>query len=139
LNGTPTTQQQAKIEALQTQIAVVKDPALLSAAPASELPLGVPAAYWEDLSSYQPAEVSKTLPMPMLILQGGRDYQVSPTLDFERWKTALAVKSNVTYRLYPDLNHLFIPGAGPSTPEDYNLAGHVDKAVIDGIATWINP
>jgi fermentation-respiration switch protein FrsA (DUF1100 family) len=139
LGGTPTTQQRANIEALQTQVAVVKDPALLSAAPSSDLPLGVPAAYWEDLRGYQPAEVAKTLAMPMLILQGGRDYQVSPTLDFEGWKTALADKRNVTYRLYPELNHLFIPGVGPATPEEYNIEGHVDKAVIDDIAAWINP
>jgi hypothetical protein len=72
-------------------------------------------------------------------LQGGRDYQVSPTQDFEGWKTALADKRNVTYRLYPELNHLFIPGVGPATPEEYNIEGHVDKAVIDDIAAWINP
>jgi len=71
-------------------------------------------------------------------LQGGRDYQVSPTLDFESLKTALAGKANATFKLYPELNHLFIAGEGPSTPDEYSISGHVSPQVITDIVAWIN-
>ena len=56
----------------------------------------------------------------MLILQGGRDYQVTQA-DFEGWKKALAGHGNVTFKLYPSLNHLFMDvGEGShSVPSDY--------------------
>ena len=72
----------------------------------------------------------------MLILQGERDYQVTMN-EFDRWKTALAGKSNVTFHSYPALNHLFIAGTGRSLPAEYGTAGHVDAAVIGDIADWI--
>jgi hypothetical protein len=46
-------------------------------APEGDLPFGVPAAYWIDLRAYQPAAVAATLDQSTLILQGGRDYQVT--------------------------------------------------------------
>jgi hypothetical protein len=100
--------------------------------------LNSPAAYWLDLRGYSPAEVAKTLTMPLLIMQGGQDYQVSPTIDFEGWKSALAGKSNVTFKFYPDLYHLFMTGQGTPSPQDYNVAGHVSQDVVDDIANWVN-
>ena len=108
LSGPLTDQQKADIEKLQAAVARVKDPNLSSAVPASDLPLNIPAAYWLDLRGYHPEEVAKGLSMPLLVLQGERDYQVSPTKDFPGWQTALAGKANATLKLYPGLNHLFI-------------------------------
>ncbi len=39
--------------------------------------LGAPSEYWLDLRDYVPSETAKRLRQPMLILQGGRDYQVT--------------------------------------------------------------
>jgi uncharacterized protein len=78
------------------------------------------------------------LKIPILILQGGRDYQVTPS-NFEAWGAALARRSNVTLKIYPDLNHLFMTGAGRSTPAEYEQSGHVSEAVIDTIAMWVLP
>jgi fermentation-respiration switch protein FrsA (DUF1100 family) len=69
-------------------------------------------------------------------MQGGRDYQV-PETNFEDWKAALTTHKNVTLRLYPDLNHMFVTGTGPSTPQEYEKVGHVDEAVVSDVATWI--
>ena len=138
LNGGPTDQQKADLQTLSTQVARVKDPNLSADVPATELPLNSPAAYWLDLRGYQPAEVAKTLNMPLLIQQGRRDYQVSPTKDFEGWKAAMAGKSNATFKFYPDLFHLFMVGQGTPSPQDYNVAGHVSQEVVNDIARWIN-
>ena len=51
---------------------------------------------------------------PMLFLQGGRDYQVTDT-DFEGWKRALTSRPDVRFKLYQNLNHLFIAGTGKSS------------------------
>jgi hypothetical protein len=75
--------------------------------------------------------------MRLLVLQGGRDYQVTPDGDFALWQKALAGQSNVTFKLYPKLFHLFIPGEGPSTPQEYFVEGHVNEEVIHDIAHWI--
>jgi hypothetical protein len=75
--------------------------------------------------------------MPLLILQGERDYQVT-LKDFQNWKDALAGQSNVTLKTYPDLNHLFISGNGKSTPDEYQTPGNVAPAIIQDIAAWIH-
>lgn len=95
-----------------------------------------PASYWLDLRGYDPPAMARTERVPMLILQGERDYQV--TMDeFARWKAALAGKPNVTFHSYPALNHLFIAGTGKSLPAEYEKPGHVDETVIGDIANWI--
>jgi uncharacterized protein len=103
-------------------------------APANVLHL--PAPYLLDLKGYNPAEEASKLDVPMLIMQGGRDYQVSMK-DFALWKAALDGRKNVTLRAYPNLNHLFIAGEGKSTPAEYQLPGHVAAVAIDDIAKWI--
>lgn len=127
----------AEIESLKRRVARVKDPELSPAVPPEELPLNVPAAYWLALRGYRPAEVAHSLSLPMLVLQGGRDYQVSADADFPAWREALERKAGATLRLYPTLNHAFMAGEGPSTAMDYALAGHVSREVVDDIVRWI--
>jgi fermentation-respiration switch protein FrsA (DUF1100 family) len=75
--------------------------------------------------------------MPVLILQGLRDYQVTPD-NLEGFRTALAGHSNVTIREFPLLNHLFIAGEGKPGPEEYLTPGrHVDPAVIEALAGFV--
>jgi uncharacterized protein len=97
---------------------------------------GVPASYWLDLRGYDPPSQAPRVKAPMLILHGGRDYQVT-TDEFARWKAAVGSRRDVTMRSYPELNHLFIAGTGPSLPAEYQVAGHVAEAVIRDIAGWI--
>jgi len=99
--------------------------------------LGAPATYWLDLAGYQPAESAKTIMKPLLICQGGRDYQVTDA-DFEGWKTALSGKENVSLKLYPELNHLFMEGKGKSSPAEYQAFGHVSSRIVKDIADWIH-
>lgn len=95
-----------------------------------------PASYWIDLQGYDPPQVAGSLGMPMLILQGDRDYQVTMK-DYERWKNALRGNKNVSFKLYPKLNHLFIAGEGKSIPAEYGKTGHVQDDVIEDIAAWL--
>jgi dienelactone hydrolase len=98
--------------------------------------MGAPPTYWLDLKGYNPAEKAKALGLPMLILQGERDYQVTMT-DFGLWKAALGSAKGVTMKSYPSLNHLFVAGEGKSLPAEYNKPGHVAPEVVDEIAGFI--
>jgi uncharacterized protein len=95
-----------------------------------------PDSYWKDLDAYQPAQVAATLRIPMLILQGERDYQVTQA-DLEGWRSALRGRSDVTIKSYPSLNHLFMVGEGKATPAEYTRPGKVAEFVLDDIANWI--
>ena len=98
--------------------------------------VGVPASYWLDLKGYDPAAAAKKLGIPMLILQGERDYQVTMA-DFALWKAAVGASKGVVMKSYPTLNHLFVAGDGKSLPAEYSRPGHVAPAVIDEIAKFV--
>jgi dienelactone hydrolase len=136
LDGKPSPEAQKKLAEIERQVAKVKSHKLTADTPMSDLPLGVPARYWLDLRGYDPAAAARSLPQPMLILQGERDYQVTME-DFANWKKALGSRQDVTFISYPGLNHLFVEGKDKSTPAEYSAPGNVAKAAIDDIAKWI--
>jgi fermentation-respiration switch protein FrsA (DUF1100 family) len=101
-----------------------------------ELVFGAPRSYWADLATYDPVATAETLHVPMLILQGLRDYQVTME-DFARWNSTFSGNPQVTLKTYPSLNHLFIPGTGVPTNAEYLVEGHVAEQVVNDIASWI--
>jgi dienelactone hydrolase len=129
-------EQKEEIEKIKRQAARVMD--VKPDTPASELPLGVSAAYWLALRNYDQAATAARLKQPLLILHGERDYQVT-LLDFEGWKKALAWRTDVRFKSYPKLNHLFMEGEGKAKPTEYEKAGHVAREVVDDVAAWIKP
>jgi fermentation-respiration switch protein FrsA (DUF1100 family) len=98
--------------------------------------LGAPKAYWADLATYDPVVTAQSLHIPLLILQGKRDYQVTMT-DFARWNETFFGNVSVTLKTYLTLNHLFITGTGASTNIEYSIEGHVAEEVVADIAVWI--
>jgi hypothetical protein len=67
----------------------------------------------------------------MLILQGGRDYQVTVDEDLARWRAGLAGHPQLTVRVYDADDHFFFPAGAPGSRQ------HVDPAVIADVAAWI--
>ncbi|GAA4053701.1 hypothetical protein GCM10022214_00280 [Actinomadura miaoliensis] len=133
----PSPAAQAAVEQITRQAAVVDGPGLTPETPAEDLLFGLPASYWLDLRAYDPVAEASALDVPMLILQGGRDYQVTIADDLAGWEAGLGHRANVTIRVYEAADHLFFAGDGPSTPADYLKAQHVDPAVISDIADWL--
>jgi hypothetical protein len=135
LAGSISPEEQQQLDQLTQMVKTVKN-----LKPEDQLPkegiLGAPAAYWLDLQNYQPAQLASSLTLPMFILQGERDYQVT-LQDFQGWKDALSSKSNVQLKTYPDLNHLFVTGSGKSTPAEYNIPANVSVSIIVDIAAWV--
>lgn len=100
------------------------------------LPLRLPASYWRSTDQVQPVAEAQKADLPMLILQGARDLQVVDA-DWQRWKAGLHDDPDVTFKLYPALNHLGIAGEGEGSLAEYRAPGHVDAQLIADVAAWI--
>lgn len=129
-------------EAERTQIAAAEDVVVklrtlkLGDPPLKGVLAAAPASYLVDLRGYHPPTAARALKLPMLVLQGERDYQVTME-DFTAWRAALGHRPDVTFSSYPDLNHLLMAGTGKSTPAEYRVEGHVADAVVKDIAAWV--
>jgi dienelactone hydrolase len=98
--------------------------------------LGAPIGYYQDLEDHDPPRILAELGLPCLVLQGGRDYQVTLE-DFAVWEETLAGQEQACLRVFDSLDHLMREGTGPSTPSDYDVAAPVSAALIDCMADWI--
>jgi pimeloyl-ACP methyl ester carboxylesterase len=126
------------VERATEQAGLIDSPQLALRTPSSELPFGVPASYWLDLRAYDAVATAATLSIPILIVQGARDYQVTVDDDLARWRARLDTRPETTIRVYPDLDHMLARGTGPSTPADYDRPQHIDAEIITAITDWIH-
>jgi uncharacterized protein len=134
---------QVSADQLNAQLApLIKERDALVHADAAHLPagdfLGAPASYWISARDYDPVATAKRLHEPMLILQGGADFQVLPKDEFTVWQATFAGDPRVKLIEYPGLSHLFMPAGNPPSPDAYFKPAHVDPKVIRDIADWIN-
>ena len=94
------------------------------------------ASYWRSIKEYNQVEVARKLTLPIFVIQGGRDYQVT-MVDFECWKSALKENKQAAFKSYPELNHQLHPGTGKATPMEYGQKNEIPIYVLNDIATWI--
>jgi hypothetical protein len=104
--------------------------------PPPGLILGAPAPYWLDLAAYDPVAAARKNALPILVLQGERDYQVT-LKDLDGWKKGLEGAPFARFQTFPAANHLFVNGQGKSLPGEYQAAGNVAPAVLEAIAGWV--
>ncbi|WEG14832.1 alpha/beta fold hydrolase [Pullulanibacillus sp. KACC 23026] len=100
----------------------------------------VKAFYLKEMGEHPSTDYLEVLTKPLLILQGEKDFQVSVEKDFNGYRKLLEDKSNVTFKLYPNLNHAFMPsvyGEVRKAKKEYKVAQHMDHQVIADIANWI--
>ena len=125
--------------ALARAVEMTESPTLSPETPASELLFGMPASYWLDMRAYDQVATAAALDKPILVLQGGRDYQVTVADDLPGWQQGLAGRADVTIRIHDADDHMFYPCTGRSVPSDVEQPNHVDAAVVADIAEWIAP
>lgn len=126
-----------QLEPIKKQIEYLKDPSFSGENPPEDFNLGLPM-FWDSIRSIKAADDAKNQTTPLLILQGERDYQVMADPEFKTWKETLAHRSDVTYKLYPKLNHFFTEGEGAmSKPDEYFMPANIPSYVIDDITNWI--
>ena len=133
LDGQVSADEQAALDRLDAQIASVRGTADVAA---KDLPFGQPASYWRAFDRIDPVADAKALTQPILLLQGGRDFQVTD-VDWQYWQRGLPEGPKARFHRYPALSHLGIAGEGPGSLQEYGVAGNVAAALIDDVATWI--
>ena len=131
--GGATPDEQKRLDAMKAEAAQIKN---IDPKNHPDILMGLPAEYFVDLKGYDAVAEAKRLNIPMLFLQGDRDFQVTMT-DFGMWKSGLSGSKNASFHDYPTLNHLFMSGDGKSSPVEYQRGGNVAQAVIDDVSAWI--
>ena len=131
LDGNADSDEMARIREIKEAAEKIKSGAVGD----GEIVLGAYKAYWEDLLAYDQVKTAQGLSLPILILQGEQDYQVTMA-DVNIWKTALEGKPNVSIKVYPDVNHLFMSGSGKG-PSEYMERSNVSEEVVNDIAKWV--
>ena len=77
---------------------------------------------------------------PMLVMQGEKDVQVKADVDFALYRSLLGDRENVTFRLYPGLNHCFVPARFDTIADakkEFTPERHMGPEVLDDLADWI--
>lgn len=95
-----------------------------------------PVAFFRQNSEYDPAKILLEEIRTVLVLQGGRDYQVD-TSNYTLWKQTAALNPSIKTSYFPALNHLFIEGTGAPNPAEYFRPGNVSFEVITEMARII--
>lgn len=132
-DGSISAEEQQFLDDLQRKIANVRGKAPVAD---QDTPLGLPVHYWRAFDKVDPVADARSLALPLLFLQGGRDFQVVDT-DWQLWRRGFADAPRANFKRYPALNHLGIAGEGPGTLAEYNQPGHVDAQLIADTAAWI--
>jgi len=134
--------QMAQLDALEELFAAI--PGMTAEeARATQIPIGggATAYYFRDLETRAFADYIRKADVPVLVMQGGRDFQVLADRDFVIIRELLEGRSDVTFRLYDDLNHLFMHTEATNFIEHSEgitqTRGHVDARVLRDIADWI--
>jgi dienelactone hydrolase len=99
---------------------------------------GVGPRYFLSDLRYDEVATARTIPQPLLLLQGDRDWQVTVHDDLDVWLKGLHGREGVTVVRYPSANHLFMDSTGPPTLADYYKPGQVEPGVITAITSWIS-
>ncbi len=93
--------------------------------------------YWMTDQKYKVLDEAKTLTLPIILLQGGRDYNVTKK-DFDLWTGAMQGKSNFKAHWIENVDHYFFEGQGKARPEDIYIPKHVSKNVTNKIIEFVN-
>ena len=78
---------------------------------------------------------------PVLIMQGGMDFQVLADDDFRKFKELLKDRENTVYKYYPELNHVFVKGIYNDilkASKEYSVEQHIPEEVVQDIADFID-
>ena len=101
---------------------------------------GTTLYYFKEMGNHPVEGYLSQLTKPILVMQGGKDFQVKADVDFALYKELLANHPDVTFRLYENLNHCFVPsvyGRIDKAKQEYKVEQHIGEDVISDIADWI--
>jgi pimeloyl-ACP methyl ester carboxylesterase len=97
-----------------------------------------PQEKWlREIFAVRPAELVARVRVPVLVAQGGKDFEVDPVADvLPMEKAAKRGRVKLEVRRYDGLDHLFKAEPGTSTPERYLRDRRVDTTFITDVVAW---
>ena len=101
---------------------------------------GVTLYYFKEMGEHASPKYLTNTQKPILIMQGEKDFQATEEKDYNAYKQLLAGRENVTFKLYENLSHAFVPsvyGDIMKAKQEYNVEQHIGEDVISDIAIWI--
>ena len=101
---------------------------------------GTTLYYFKEMGEHPASEYLLKLEKPVMIMQGEKDFQATLEKDFAAYKELLEDKKNVTFKVYENLNHLFVNsvyGNIMKAMKEYKVEQHIGKNVIKDLADWI--
>lgn len=101
---------------------------------------GTTLYYFKEMGLHPAKDYLETFTRPLLILQGGKDFQVKADVDYAQYRALLEGRDNVTFRLYPELNHCFVPAIYTQiskAKQEYRPERHIGRDVTSDIARFI--
>ena len=96
--------------------------------------------YFKEMGQKTAADYLLENDKPVLIMQGGRDFQVLADDDFKQFQDLLAGRENTVFKLYPNLNHVFVDAIYDDimkATKEYSTERHIGAEVIADIAEFI--
>ena len=96
--------------------------------------------YFKEMGQRTAADYLLASEKPAFILQGGKDFQVLAGRDYRMFRKLLAGRANTRFKLYPDLNHIFVKGIYDDilkASKEYKAERHIPEEVIGDIAAFI--
>jgi uncharacterized protein len=105
----------------------------------SKLPEVLRGAWMKEFMKYDPLPAVRKVRQPILILQGALDRQVTAE-QAEMLERAAREAGNkdVTLRVFPNLNHLFLPAKTGAVSEYTSLAtSTIGDEVINSLSDWL--
>lgn len=97
--------------------------------------------YLKDMGKKPVSAYLEATTKPVLVMQGDGDFHVSVEKDFEEYQRILQHHPDATFKLYPGINHVFMPtvyGDIKKAKKEYSKPQHVVDYVIADIAEWVH-
>ena len=101
---------------------------------------GITLYYFKEMGRKTAADYLLESSKPVLIMQGGKDFQVLAEEDFAAFRKLLAGRKNTIFKLYPELNHAFVNAIYDDITKvlkEYNVKRHIGENVFCDIAEFI--
>lgn len=101
---------------------------------------GTTLYYFREMGEHPVMSYLEKTDKPVLIMQGEKDFQCRADIDYKAFEDALKDHDNVTFRLYPGLNHVFTVSLGydnSKAMKEYGKKRRIPSDVSDDIAAWI--
>ena len=101
---------------------------------------GTTLYYFKEMAEHPASEYLLKLEKPVMIMQGEKDFQATLEKDFAAYRELLEDKENVTFKVYENLNHLFVNsvyGNIMKAMKEYKVEQHIGENVIKDLADWI--